>query len=159
MTPHTTATVGIHPILPVMPTMRWLAAINTMHNYSPNSIINNIKFSPSSLPTPHGLPRTAVSPASTMTSADSCHTNPHTGLPHQLGKGCDRPPRLRTCSFLLPPPHLHTDHFDGTGLDFFRSLTQTSAPYMRFVYLGTGIRLKLPPHDTSQCRSCHQLHS
>ncbi|WP_218162032.1 hypothetical protein, partial [Mycobacterium malmoense] len=50
----------------------------------------------------------------------------------------------------LPPPHLHTSRFGGTGFTIRCWLTPTDMPSMRFVSLGAGFRLRLPSHPTSQ---------
>lgn len=89
----------------------------------PQNNRNKVQFS---LPATTWLLRTAVSPTSTMTSAGSCRPSPNglTPTPHVRVVG-DRPPRLRTCSFFLQPPHC-TAPIGGSGFGFFCSLTQNN---------------------------------
>src|SRR5436305_10849074 len=44
-----------------------------------------------------------------------------------------------------------------TGFAFLSRLTQIAPPHTRFVFLGAGIRLVLPPHPASRRRSCLRL--
>ena len=101
-----------------------------------------------------------MTPAGTTTSADFCPVN--TTLTSSIAPANspthrDRPPQIRTFTVLLPPPHLHTSRFGGTGFTICCWLTPTGMPHMRFVSLGAGFRLRLPSHPASQRRSCHQL--
>ncbi len=64
-----------------------------------------------------------------------------------------RPPRIRTITFPLPPPHLPDDPLVVTGFAVFGRLTRVAPPPMRFVFLGAGFCLGLPSDPASRrCR-------
>ena len=104
------------------------------------------------------------SPVANTASADFCRVNRSVaarGRRTDAGSRSrhpDRPPRIRTTTFPLRPPHLRDSPL-GDDADFAVScqLIRDAPPHMRFVFLGAGFCLRLPSHDTSRCRSCLQL--
>lgn len=107
-----------------------------------------------SSPNVQPFPANLTIPAGTTASADFCpirttlkaaplHPATRDGALGQISPD-------KNIHFPLPPPHLHTGRFGGTGFTICCWLTPTGMPSMRFVSLGAGICLRLPSHPISR---------
>lgn len=141
-----TAISRIHRYLPMLARVRGMAAISVMFTSNARSTCHLPTFSPSRRTSrfpPVLRPRLTSAPSATALKAAPLH--PATRMTHW-----DRSPQIRTFTFPLPPPHLHTGRFGGTGFTICCWLTPTGMPSMRFVSLGAGICLRLPSHPISR---------
>ena len=71
------------------------------------------------------------------------------GIPCRL-RQVPRPPRVRTAAFTPHPPHLLHHRLMATGFALSRKLAPIMQPGMRFVFLGSGLCLRLPSDPTSR---------
>jgi len=76
------------------------------------------------------------------------------GSPGKAG----RSPRVRRCRFARAPPDLPTCVSRWlSGVPVRCRVTPPRRPYIWFLFVGSGLGLRLPPHPASRRRSCLRL--
>jgi len=116
-----------------------------------------LTFGPSRPLPSRSLVRPLLTPVGSTPSLPAASSG---GLQAHLDRHPDRPPRIRTMAFAPAPPHLRNARLGGDGLTMRGRLTSAVTPRMRFVYLGSELRLSgLPSDPTSQWSPCLWLGS